>query len=70
MWNNAYNQSITNLLLIVKMSTTKLLAKNFDSPDEVRTFEKGKVEIVNLGDMTIGRAILNLVGLGVSVLNQ
>ena len=40
------------------MSTTKLLAKNFDSPDEVRTFEKGKVEIVNLGSVIIGRATL------------
>ena len=40
------------------MSTTKLLAKNFDSPDEVRTFEKGKVEIVNLGRVIIGRATL------------
>ena len=26
------------------MSTTKLLAKSFETPDEVRTFEKGKVE--------------------------
>jgi hypothetical protein len=33
------------------MSSTaeKVLAKSFSSPDEVRTFEKGKVEIVNLG---------------------
>jgi ethanolamine utilization protein EutQ (cupin superfamily) len=38
------------------MSTTKILAKSFESPDEVRTFEKGKVEIVNLGNVIIGRA--------------
>ena len=37
-------------------STTKLMAKSFESPDEVRTFEKGKVEIVNLGNVIIGRA--------------
>ena len=35
---------------------TKILTKSFESPDEVRTFEKGKVEIVNLGNMIIGRA--------------
>jgi hypothetical protein len=30
------------------------------SPDETRTFEKGKIELVNLGKVTIGRAILEL----------
>src|SRR5262249_15025795 len=30
--------------------------KRFETPDEVRTFEKGKFEIVHIGDMTIGRA--------------
>ena len=30
--------------------------KRFESPDEIRTFEKGKFEIVRLGGMTIGRA--------------
>ena len=30
--------------------------KQFDNPDEVRTFEKGKFEIVHIGGMTIGRA--------------
>ncbi len=40
-----------------KMSSTIILmAKSFESPDEVRTFEKGKVEIVNLGSVIIGRA--------------
>jgi quercetin dioxygenase-like cupin family protein len=32
------------------------LIKRFEDPDEVRTFEKGKFEILHLGDMTIGRA--------------
>jgi EutQ-like cupin domain len=33
--------------------------KSLDSsPDETRTFEKGKIELVNLGEVTIGRAIL------------
>lgn len=30
--------------------------KRFDAPDEVRLFEKGKFELVQLGGMTIGRA--------------
>ena len=30
--------------------------KRFDTPDEVRTFEKGKFELLYLGGMTIGRA--------------
>ena len=33
-----------------------VILKRFDQPDEVRTFEKGKFEIVTLGGMTIGRA--------------
>jgi mannose-6-phosphate isomerase-like protein (cupin superfamily) len=32
------------------------ILKRFESPDELRTFENGKFEIVNLGGMTIGRA--------------
>ncbi len=32
------------------------ILKRFDKPDEVRTFEKGKYEIVKLGDSTFGRA--------------
>lgn len=32
------------------------LIKRFEHPDEVRTFEKGRFEIVKIGGMTIGRA--------------
>ena len=39
-------------------SIEKILAKSFSNPDEVRTFEKGKVEILNLGNIVIGRATL------------
>lgn len=35
---------------------TEVVLKRFETPDEVRTFEKGKFEIVHLGGMTIGRA--------------
>jgi hypothetical protein len=30
--------------------------KRFEEPDETRTFEKGKFELVHIGGMTIGRA--------------
>ena len=32
------------------------LIKRFEQPDEVRTFTKGKFEIVKIGSLTIGRA--------------
>lgn len=32
------------------------ILKRFEAPDEVRVFEKGKFEIVNIGGLTIGRA--------------
>ena len=34
----------------------EVVLKRFESPDEVRVFEKGKFEIVHIGGMTIGRA--------------
>src|ERR1700758_311142 len=34
----------------------EVILKRFEKPDEVRTFEKGKFEIVQVGGMTIGRA--------------
>jgi hypothetical protein len=36
------------------MTATTL--KRFENPDEVRTFEKGRFEIVHLGGLAIGRA--------------
>ena len=33
-----------------------VVQKRFESPDEVRTFEKGKLEVVRIGALTIGRA--------------
>ena len=33
-----------------------VVIKRFDQPDEVREFDKGRFELVNLGGMTIGRA--------------
>ncbi len=34
----------------------EVILKRFEHPDEVRTFDKGKFELVHLGGMTIGRA--------------
>ena len=33
-----------------------VILKRFDNPDEVRTFEKGRFEVVHIGGMTLGRA--------------
>jgi hypothetical protein len=38
------------------MLETAVILKRFERPDEVRTFEKGKFEIMHIGGMTIGRA--------------
>jgi hypothetical protein len=32
--------------------------KSFDSPDEVRRFEKGRLELVNIGTGVVGRLVL------------
>jgi quercetin dioxygenase-like cupin family protein len=34
----------------------EVILKRFEQPDEIRTFEKGKFEVVRIGGMTIGRA--------------
>src|SRR4051812_38147877 len=34
----------------------EVVLRKFDEPDEVRTFEKGRLEVVRIGGMTIGRA--------------
>ena len=34
----------------------EVILKRFESPDEVRVFEKGRFEIIRLGEITIGRA--------------
>ena len=33
-----------------------VILKRFESPDEVRVFEKGRLEVVRIGGMTVGRA--------------
>jgi len=38
------------------MTNAETLLKNFDSPDEIRVFEKGRFELLHLGPMMVGRA--------------
>ena len=40
------------------MAAQSLQQKNLDSPDETRTFENGKVQVVALGDFTASRLTL------------
>ena len=41
-----------------KATIEKIDSGTFDQPQEVRTFEKGKVELVTVGGFTVGRATL------------
>ena len=34
-----------------------IVLKNFDNPDEIRKFDKGKFVLVNLPTMTIGKVV-------------
>ncbi|HXP41777.1 MAG TPA: cupin domain-containing protein [Candidatus Acidoferrales bacterium] len=34
----------------------EVVLKQFENPDEVRSFEKGRFEVIHVGGMTIGRA--------------
>ena len=34
-----------------------LESQNFDKPDETRSFAKGRMDLVTLGEVTIGRAV-------------
>ena len=38
--------------------TSKLQKKNLDSPDEILSFEKEKIQIINLGGITIAKVTL------------
>jgi hypothetical protein len=42
--------------LIKEAAMGKMEAKNFDTPDDVRTFDKGRLELVNIGGAMVGKA--------------
>ena len=39
-----------------EITMLEVIVKRFENPDEVRLFEKGRFEVVNIAGMTIGRA--------------
>src|SRR6266511_2484894 len=62
-WHGGFNRSIFEMnrrALAAQVAEEEIVfntvLKRFDRPDEVRTFEKGKFELVHIGGMTIGRA--------------
>jgi quercetin dioxygenase-like cupin family protein len=44
------------LSLMSDQSATDVTLREFEQPDEVRTFEKGRFEIVRIGGAVVGRA--------------
>lgn len=51
------DNSVVRGVMADGMRVDKLEAKSHDSPDEVRTPDKTRVEVVRLGEATIGRFI-------------
>jgi len=45
-------------------------ARGFSAPDEVRKFEKGKVELVKIGGALVGRGVFQQGGSGRSMSSQ
>jgi hypothetical protein len=45
----------------------RILKKSLDlSPDETQTFDRGKMDLAKLGEITIGRVYYNQAGVGKS----
>jgi len=49
---------VIRLILISNERVSKLLKKNLDSPDEIISSEKEKIELVNLDGFSIARVTL------------
>ena len=43
---------------MIGTATDKMVKKNFSKPDEQRAFDKGKVDLIEMDDVTFGRATL------------
>ena len=39
-------------------NTMKMVKKNTNQPDETRRFDKGRIDVTNVGDTSIGRAVM------------
>lgn len=46
------------------------IIKNFETPDEIREFEKGRFELVELPNMTIGKATYDQAGNGAGMFHR
>ena len=44
--------------LNILINLAKIQKKHFESPDESRSFDKSRIELVKLGDSTVGRGTL------------
>lgn len=42
--------------MVHAMDNLDVILKGFESPDEVREFTKGRLEVIHIGGLTIGRA--------------
>jgi hypothetical protein len=62
-----YNQTPALFRREDLVRTLKMQKKRLNSPDEIRSFEKGKVELVNFENVIIGRAVLNQDGFGIKI---
>ncbi len=51
----AFSTPKTHTTMLDTLATTEY--KNFGKPDDVRTFPKGRVELINIGGAMIGRGI-------------
>jgi hypothetical protein len=43
-------------MMVQSMDNLDVILKRFESPDEVREFTKGRLEVIHIGGLTIGRA--------------
>jgi hypothetical protein len=57
MWGRADGRPDPSCSKTVEASVKKPEQKNFDRPDEIREFPRGRLELVSLGGSMIGRAI-------------
>ncbi len=48
----------------MKTTGKKAEVKSFVAPEEVRTFPKGRLELITIGGATVGRAVLSRDGAG------
>ena len=49
--------AVADVAPIRTISSMQLRRKRFDRPDEIRTVEKARIELVELGELAVGRAI-------------